>query len=87
MYVAGVRAESCCLVLAWFECCRMPLNVVGGERVWRWRRAAAAVTVWRLKAPVGALEGARRLVSVCLLVTSNIGNSECEVANTTQLAL
>ena len=40
--VAGVRAESRCLVLAWFECRRMPLNVVGGVRgVWSWRRAGA----------------------------------------------
>ena len=40
--VAGVRTESRCLVLAWFECCRMPLNVVGGVRgVWSWRRAGA----------------------------------------------
>ena len=30
--VAGVRAEPRCLVLAWFECCRMPLNVGGGVR-------------------------------------------------------
>jgi hypothetical protein len=61
--VAGVRTESRCLVLAWFECRRMPLNVVGGVRGgWSWRRAArggaaAAVKVWRLTS-VGAQAGA-----------------------------
>lgn len=58
--VAGVRAEALCLVSAWFECCRMPLNVVGGVRgVWRWQRggATASVKVWRLTS-VGARVGA-----------------------------